>query len=148
VSDAGALGRALAGRLDDIAAALDRYTNFAFLPDTEAARTAFAADEKREAAHELVLRALRAAADPLNDRILRRLDDGDAPLGELAELLELPRLAVWERMSDLVQTGLAVRSLETDRAALTPAGRALVELVEEATNATASHFPTEKREMA
>jgi hypothetical protein len=136
-ADPGALGRALVGRLDEIAAALDRYAGFAFVPDSEAARTAYAADEKREAARELVLRALRVAADPLNDRILRRLADGDATLGELSELVELPRLAVWERVSDLVQVGLAARALADDAAGLTAAGAVLLRLVDEAAAAAA-----------
>jgi hypothetical protein len=138
---AGALGRALGARLGEIAAALGRYADFAFSPDEGAAPAALPPGERPEAARELVLRALRTASDPLNDRILRRLADGDAPLAELGELVALPRLAVWERVNDLVQTGLAARSLAGDEAGLTAAGRALLELVDEAAAAAAAEEP-------
>ena len=136
-ADPAALGRALAPRLAEIAAALDRYAEFAFAPGDAAAPRALAPGEEREAARELVLRALRAATDPLNDRILRRLAGGDATLAELSALAGLPRLAVWERVSDLVQTGLVVRALAGDGAGLTGAGAALLELVDEAAAAAA-----------
>ena len=136
-SPATALGRALARRLAEIVAAIDRYGAFAFAPGDPEPPPALAPGEKRAAAHELVLRALRAASDPLNDRVLRRLEEGDATLAELAALVSLPRLALWERLSDLVQTGLVARSLEDDRAGLTEAGRALVELVGQASAAAA-----------
>jgi hypothetical protein len=136
-ADPAALGRALAGRLAEIVAALDRYADFAFTPDDRAAPAAVEPGEERDAARELVLRALRAACDPLNDRILRRLAAGEATLAELSALVDLPRVAVWERVSDLVQTGLAARSLAGDGAGLTAAGSALLELVDEAAAAAA-----------
>lgn len=137
MSDAALLGRALAPRLAEIAAALDRYAAFAFSPGGGGAPSALEPGEGGEAGRELVLRALRAASDPLNDRILRRLAEGDATLPGLTELVALPRLAVWERVNDLVQVGLVGRSLEGDRAGLTEAGAALVELVGQAAAAAA-----------
>lgn len=136
-ADPASLGRALAARLAEIAATLDRYASFAFAPGEPEPPRALEAGDEPEAARELVLRALRTASDPLNDRILRRLESGDATLPELAELVSLPRLAVWERLSDLVQVGLVARSLEGDRAGLTEAGHALVELVGQAAAAAA-----------
>lgn len=137
MSDAALLGRALAPRLAEIAAALDRYAAFAFSPGGGEAPPALEPGEGAEAGRELVLRALRAASDPLNDRILRRLGEGDAALLLLAEVVALPRLAVWERVNDLVQTGLVARSLEGDRAGLTEAGATLLELVGQASAAAA-----------
>jgi hypothetical protein len=136
-ADPAALGRALAVRLAEITAALDRYAEFAFAPGDPAAPSALEPGEGREAARELVHRAFRAACDPLNDRILRRLAAGDATLAELAAIAGLPRLAVWERVSDLVQTGLVARSLAADGAGLTEAGETLLGLVDEAVAAAA-----------
>lgn len=141
-SPATALGRALAHRLAEIALAIDRYGAFAFTPGDPELPPALDPGDEREAARELVLRALRAASDPLNDRVLRRLAEGDATLRELAALVSLPRLALWERLSDLVQTGLVARSLESDRAGLTEAGQALVELVGQASEAAAASTGT------
>jgi DNA-binding HxlR family transcriptional regulator len=141
--DAEELGRSLAVRLAEIAAALERYAAFSFSPGDAGAPSATASGAEHEAAaRELVLRALRAASDPLNDRMLRRLAEGDATLTTLSELVTLPRLAVWERLSDLVQTGLVARSLERDEAGLTAAGRALLELIGDAAAAAAGEART------
>jgi DNA-binding MarR family transcriptional regulator len=86
--------------------------------------------ESLDNARELVLRALRMMGDPLQYRALLRLRESDADLGALAALLDLPRLAVWERVNDLVQAGLVARSHEADQAGLSAVGQALVELVE------------------
>jgi DNA-binding IclR family transcriptional regulator len=55
---------------------------------------------------------------------------GDTALAELCVETGLPRLAVWERLNGLVAAGLAGRRHEDDSAGLSPAGAALVELVE------------------
>jgi DNA-binding IclR family transcriptional regulator len=60
---------------------------------------------------------------------------GDTALGELCVETGLPRLAVWERLNGLVAAGLAGRRHEDDTAGLTPAGTALVDLVEGAVDA-------------
>ncbi len=135
--DPAALGKALAGRLGEVRAALERHAAFVFAPGEEPPGPALGPGEAEAAAREFVLRALRTAADPVNDRLLRRLAEGQATLAELAALVGLPRLAVWERVNDLVQAGLAVRSLEGDRTGLSPAGQALATLVEEAARAAA-----------
>lgn len=129
------LGEALAARIADIEAALERYGAFAFEPGGGAPAPALAPGERAAAARELMLRALRTAADPVGFAMLRRLAEGDATLDELVGLVSLPRLSVWERVNDLVQAGLAGRSLEQDRAGLTPLGRVLVGLVETAVGA-------------
>jgi len=142
--DGEALGKALGARLTEIEAAMERYRAFVFTsgdtpgppgsPDQDGPADG---GDRTEAARDLILRALRIAADPTNAALLRRLRDGDAPLTDLAELVRLPRLAVWERVNELVAVGLAGHTLETDSAGLTPAGAAVVVLCDEATRAAA-----------
>lgn len=140
--DPGLLGKSVAQRLAEIRAAVDRYGAFAFSPGDEPRPAALRPGEEEVVARELLLRALRTLADPVNFSIARRLVQGDAGLEELGRISALPRLAVWERVNDLVQAGLATRSLEGDRAAVTAAGRALVELVDDAARAAAEeHRP-------
>ncbi|MEX2268233.1 MAG: hypothetical protein WEA75_06075 [Acidimicrobiia bacterium] len=128
--DASLVGKALGARLEELEATIERLRAFAFEPDAAAARPAVVEGESLDNARELVLRAFRMMSDPLHYRTLLHLREGDADLGTLAALLTVPRLAVWERVNDLVQAGLVARSLEADQAGLTTAGQALVELVE------------------
>lgn len=133
--DAQLLGTALAARIAEIEAAVDRYGAFAFEPGTGPSTPALAPGERAQAARELMLRALRAAGDPLGYSMLLRLAEGDATVDELASLVALPRLSAWERVNDLVQAGLAGRSLESDGAGLSALGRVIVDLVEGASRA-------------
>jgi hypothetical protein len=75
-------------------------------------------DEKQlaEYSRELLLRALRVAGDPINFQILNLLDRID-PIDVPALMREtrLNRVAVSERVNDLVQTGLAVREMVNDQ---------------------------------
>ena len=128
--DAKHVGKAIGARLEEIEATIERVRTFAFEPDAAATRPAVVEGESLENARELVLRALRTLGDPLHYRTLLHLRDGDSSLDELAALLDLPRLAMWERVNDLVQAGLVARSLEADQAGLSAAGQAFVELVE------------------
>ncbi len=77
-----------------------------------------------------MLRALTAVADPVNDQLLRRLAQDDATLADLATVSGLPRAAVWERVTTSCRWA-ARHALEGDRAGLTSAAQALVELVDE-----------------
>ena len=129
--DPAILGKVLAGRLADIAAAAARYDTFAYSERPPPDADADAGDPPRRA-RDLALAALRAAGDPVAYAMLRRMADGDTPLADLCAVTGLPRLAVWERVNGLVAVGLAGRRHEDDSAGLTPAGQALVELVEEA----------------
>jgi len=134
--DATLVGKALGARLEEIEATIERVRAFAFEPDAATSRPAVVEGESLDNARELVLRALRMMGDPLHYRTLLRLREGDADLAALTALLDLPRLAVWERVNDLVQAGLVARSLEADQAGLSAAGEALVELVETIARAT------------
>jgi hypothetical protein len=51
------------------------------------------------------------------------------PLDALADLLELPRLAVTERVNAMIQLGLMGRDLEHDSIAASPAGVGMFELI-------------------
>jgi hypothetical protein len=133
--DPGVLGKALGARLAEVRAAMSRYDAFAYRPDEASRGDDEQTGDPETAARDFVLVALAAAADPASYALLRRMAGGDATLAELGAAAGLPRLAVWERLANLVATGLAGRSLEADTAGLTPAGAALVALVEEATSA-------------
>ena len=126
--DPAVIGKVLADRLAHIAAAADRYDAFAY--SEQPVSTEAGESDPAAAARDLALAALRAAGDPLAYAMLRRLAEGDSALADLGAVTGLPRLAVWERVNALVAVGLAGRRHEDDTAGLTPAGRALVELVE------------------
>jgi len=142
--DPGVLGKALGARLAEARAAMSRYDAFAYRPDEASRGDDEVTDDTgrtpdpETAARDFVLVALAAAADPASYTLLRRMSGGDATLAELGVASGLPRLAVWERLANLVATGLAGRSLEADTAGLTPAGAVLVALVEKATSAAAA----------
>jgi hypothetical protein len=126
--DPAVLGKALAARMADIAAAVDRYDAYAY---SERPAPGRATDGDPDVVvRDLALAALRAAGDPLSYAMLRRMAGGDTSLVELGAAAGLPRLAVWERVNGLVAVGLVGRRHEDDSAGLTPAGRILVELVE------------------
>jgi hypothetical protein len=133
--DPAILGKVLAGRLADIAAAATRYDTFAYSERPPPPGDASA--DPPAAIRDLALAALRAAGDPLSYAMLRRMAEGDTPLAGLCAVTGLPRLAVWERVNGLVAVALAGRRHEADSAGLTPAGLALVELVEGAVAAAA-----------
>jgi hypothetical protein len=129
--DTTVVAKALGARLTDIEVAVDRYGSFAHGPGATVPPPALADGQIAAAARDLVLRALGMLADPIDHRILCRLAEGDTPLVELATLLDLPRVAVWERVNDLLQVGLVGHGLEDDRAGLSAAGAGLVGLVDE-----------------
>lgn len=131
--DPAVLGKALADRLADLAAAEARYDAYVFSERPEATGTGSDEDpagDQALAARDLAQAALRAAGDPVTYAMLRRMAGGDTGLAELGAVTGLPRLAVWERLNGLVAVGLAGRRHEDDSAGLTPAGLLLVELVE------------------
>ena len=131
------LSSALALRLRDLARALDRLdrlesgTGVWLASQQDGDRTA--------AATEMTLRALRAAADPTNFALLAFLSrHTTAPMTELERASGLGRLALAERVSDLVQVGLAARNIDTDQVQEAAAGAALVEWINSIGQATAN----------
>jgi hypothetical protein len=135
--DVSLVAKGLAARVADVEATLERHASFAFRPDDTSPSPAPGDGDASAVARDLVRRAFAALSDPINDRLLRALAEGDAPLVELAAVAALPRLVVWEHVNDLVQVGVARHALEGDRAGLTGAGAALVELVDELASAIA-----------
>jgi hypothetical protein len=125
--DLDVLGRALGRRACDIAAAVRRLDGL--VPGGSGPD---ASRPGREDLRELVLRTLRLAGEPGNDRILRTVGDagGTAPASELGTAIGRPRLALWEAVGDLVQVGLLEREPARDGVALTAAGVALLALVD------------------
>ncbi|MDP3983755.1 MAG: winged helix-turn-helix domain-containing protein, partial [Acidimicrobiia bacterium] len=84
----------------------------------------------RRAVEESVLRALRMASDPLSFRVLDQLmDHSPMSTSDLAIAVGLPRLAVEERISDLVSAGLASKLSSRGQVAGTQAGEALVAVI-------------------
>jgi hypothetical protein len=132
--DAVEFGRCLRDRLRSTEAVAQRYASFAFDPDDVPVGPPVE-DREVAAARDLLLRVARTVADPLNYRLLVRLREGDADLTALADLIDLPHLALWDRVSDLMQAGLVGRSLPDHRAGLTRAGEILVDTMEAAASA-------------
>ena len=133
------LSSALALRLRDIARLLDR------LDRLESGTGDWLASQGegalREAATDMTLRALRAAADPTNFSILAFLSaHTSAPIAELETATGFGRLALAERVNDLVQVGLAGRNIDTDHVQGTAAGAALVGLIHNIGEATAKRL--------
>ena len=118
------LSSALALRLRDIARMLDRLDRL----ESGTGEWLTSQDDAalKEAAREMTLRALRIAADPINFALLEYLAaHSSSPLADLETAAGLGRLALSERVSDLVQVGLAARNIDTDQVQGTAAGAAL-----------------------
>jgi len=87
--------------------------------------------ELAAAAQEVFLRALGALSDPINFRLLKGLDPLlAASLPDLMEATGLERVAVSERLNDMVQVGLVSRELIDDQIRCTDLATGLVTWVE------------------
>ncbi len=90
--------------------------------------------QRRRTARESVLRSLQMATDGRYFGILEALaGPGHLGTAELAGRLDIGRLTLQERVSDLVSAGLATKVPEADQVSITPGGAAVVELVRRAT---------------
>ncbi|HEX9713946.1 MAG TPA: hypothetical protein VGB52_15495 [Actinomycetota bacterium] len=132
-ADLEALAKGLWGRLRDVLLVAERIESFSFTADADEPERAAVSEADADAvATDFVLRALRAASERTAWTILERTADAQnegVALEDLAAALGLPRLVVSERVSDLLQIGLAARALDTDRVFATPAGLELVRVV-------------------
>ena len=130
---ASAIGDTAAGILSHLIDVVDREDRLE--SGSGRFRQDLAADDagRRQAVEDAVLRALRMAADPINYRILDSLaDSGQSTTTALGQQLGLPRLAIEERISDLVSAGLAAKVFSSGRVSGTDAGAALVALIRQA----------------
>ena len=98
-------------------------------------------EARQRAVEDSVLRMLRMAADPVNFRVLESLArSSHVTTTALSVTIGLPRLAVEERISDLVSAGLAAKVFASGQVAGTDTGAALVGLVREAVAAGSTFF--------
>ena len=130
------LSSALAMRLRDITRMMDR------LDRLESGTGEWAASlkngELKSASTEMTLRALRVASDPTNFALLTFLSTHEsASTASLEKSVGVGRLALIERVNDLVQVGLAARNIDTDQIQTTAAGAAVVGLFNSIADATA-----------
>lgn len=130
------LAEGLWARLRGVLLAERRLERFAFTTEVaqgDPARLVRLAEDPgalSDLSRDLALRALAAGADPVNFRVLACLGPGPRSVDGLAGAVRLPRVAATERVGALAQVGLAQRALERDSVEVTPAGAALVGLVE------------------
>lgn len=129
------IARGIAARIRDAIDAAERLASFSFEPGGEAEpRHQIGDGEEPEVARDFVLRVFRGACDRTNHHILcaaaARPEEG-VPLADLCAEIELPRMAVCERVNDLIQLGLVHRDLQLDTVRISPAGAGLVELLGE-----------------
>ena len=102
-------------------------------------------EARRRAVEDSILRTLRMAVDPVNFHILEILArSSQATTSLLSASIGLPRLAVEERVSDLVSAGLAAKVFASGQVAATDIGGALVGLIREAVAAGAAFFKEER----
>ena len=133
------LSSALALRLRDLARLLDRLDRLE--SGTGEWLTTHTEADMKDAALDMTLRALRVAADPANFSILSFLAaQSSTPMAELEKASGLGRLALNERVNDLVQVGLAGRNIDTDQMQLTAGGAALAGLIASIGEATAKEL--------
>ncbi|MEA1902935.1 MAG: hypothetical protein U9N56_05345 [Actinomycetota bacterium] len=94
--------------------------------------------EGKAAARESVLRALRMASDATNYRILQSLTNGiGTPTEDVVRATGLDRVALAQRLGDLVSAGLAAKLPEANQIVGVPAGAAIVRMVEAAADQAA-----------
>jgi len=85
---------------------------------------------RESAARDSILRVLGMISDPTNFQILQTLTNGvGTPIDDLVTATGVGRLALAERIGDLVSAGLAAKIPEANQVAGVPAGAALVNLV-------------------
>jgi predicted transcriptional regulator len=120
-------------RLRDVILVAERIETFSFAEEAASAPEPMGAAEARALAMDFVVRALHEVGDPDGWRLLARIVDSPegASIGELADILDRPRLATVERVNALVQAGLVQRALDVDKALATVAGEALAGFVRE-----------------
>ncbi len=114
-----------------------RLENYVFMPEAnpEGEQNSWldhlSADELQLLATELTLRAFRAGVEAINYKILACLKkERTVAISTLADLTGLPELLIGERVNDLAQMGLALRSIENDQVQATLLADSFLEIIE------------------
>lgn len=114
-----------------------RLENYVFMPEAnpEGEQNSWldhlSADELQLLATELTLRAFRAGVEAINYKILVCLKkERTVAISTLADLTGLPELLIGERVNDLAQMGLALRSIENDQVQATLLADSFLEIIE------------------
>jgi len=106
-------------------------------------------DRLSDAVREMLLRALKVASDPVNFQILERLDPIDSvELPVLMDHTGLGRVALSERVHDLVQTGLAAREMIGDQVRSTSLASGFLTVVREISCQASEQLEVELRPQA
>jgi predicted transcriptional regulator len=101
----------------------------------------FEKEELDLTASEMTLRALQAATEALNYKILQALASQPAlSMKELTAAVNQERLILSERLNDLIQVGLSNRLIDTDQVQITAAGASLVLLIQEIAEQVAKEY--------
>jgi hypothetical protein len=132
VTPGSAIAAGLWRRLRDVILVAERIEDYTFgSEDASEKHAALREGEAAAVARDLTLRAFRAATEAMNWQILSSAAESDdgVPIDTLCERCGLPRLAVTERMNELIQAGLCIRAIDVDRILVTDAGVALVALL-------------------
>lgn len=116
-----------------------RLENYVFMPEAspEGEQNSWldhlSADELQLLATELTLRAFQLAVEAINYKILVHLKkERTVAISTLADLTGLPELLIGERVNDLAQMGLALRSIENDQVQATLLADSLLGIIEAA----------------
>jgi len=124
-------------RFKEIVMVRKRLENYVFMPEAnpEGEQNSWldhlSADELQLLATELTLRAFRAGVEAINYKILACLKkERTVAISALADLTGLPELLIGERVNDLAQMGLALRSIENDQVQATLLADSFLEIIE------------------
>ena len=114
-----------------------RLENYVFMPEAnpEGEQNSWldhlGADELQLLATELTLRAFQLGVEAINYKILVHLKkERTVAISMLADLTGLPELLIGERVNDLAQMGLALRSIENDQVQATLLADSFLEIIE------------------
>jgi len=128
-------------RLKEMVLLRKRLENFVFMPETNPKEKVngwldhlLDEGQVKLLATELTLRTFRVGVEAINYKILVRLQqERSVSISMLADLTGLPDLLVGERVNDLVQVGLALRSIDNEQVNATLLTDSLLGIIGETT---------------
>lgn len=131
------LAEGLWQRFKEMVLVRKRLENYVFMPEgnPEGEQNSWldhlSADELQLLATELTLRAFQLGVEAINYKILVYLKkERTVAISTLADLTGLPELLIGERVNDLAQRGLALRSIENDQVQATLLADSLLGIIE------------------